>query len=408
MNILMVKSDFSDYSGSVLSMSLGAKAIQEKGHQVYWLHRAGSKTLTIENFDGSFAAHQVFDRTAYFDKPALRKEEREIDRFIQHHNIKLIHVEGWPRTSTLRRWTRKYSVVASVRVALCPNNARYQWANRSACDRPIGISCYTTGYRKLGCGHLGNGKPYSTPAFLRSMVEDHALRNALKHCKGIVTPSSWMKERLAKDNLPYDKIHVLNPPIVDVDLGCQSQSALPSPDLPVLTFVGRLTNFKGVDHLLQASAQIEQPHQVWIIGDGEFRGELEEIARHLNITDRVTFWGSCEPTKVRELQRQSTAIIVPSLWPEAFGRVGPEAMLLGKPVVGYNVGGISDWLKDSSTGKLVTAGDMAGLAQAITELIENPNRAKQMGEAGRQYAQQWVVDRYGEKLIDLYQKVIIS
>jgi len=260
------------------------------------------------------------------------------------------------------------------------------------------------GYRKLGCGYLGNGKPISTPAFIRSMLEDHALRATLKRCKGIVTPSSWMKERLAKDDLPYHKIHVLNPPIVEVDLTSQNQLTSSAPDTPVLTFVGRLADFKGPDHLLKASAQINQPHQIWIIGDGPFRTQLEEITKQLGITDRVTFWGSCEPSKVKALQGQSTAIVVPSLWPEAFGRVGSEAMLLGKPVIGYNVGGISDWLKDDITGKLLEAGDIEGLAQAITELIEKSEMTKKMGEAGRQFAQQWTVAQYGEKLAAVYQQ----
>ena len=71
----------------------------------------------------------------------------------------------------------------------------------------------------------------------------------------------------------------------------------------------------------------------------------------------------------------------------ASGMVGLEAMHHARPVIGFDVGGIPDWLDHEVTGLLVPEQDVAGLAGAVTSLLTDPGRALRMGSAGHEQVQ---------------------
>jgi glycosyltransferase involved in cell wall biosynthesis len=75
-------------------------------------------------------------------------------------------------------------------------------------------------------------------------------------------------------------------------------------------------------------------------------------------------------------------LVVPSIWPEPFGIVGLEAMTCSKPVVAFDTGGISDWLKDDTNGYLVPVKRADLLAQRIDALLQDRPRAAKMGAEG--------------------------
>jgi glycosyltransferase involved in cell wall biosynthesis len=75
-------------------------------------------------------------------------------------------------------------------------------------------------------------------------------------------------------------------------------------------------------------------------------------------------------------------VIVPSRWQEPFGLIGVEAFAHGKPVIGFDVGGISEWLHDGENGFLIPACDVNRLAERIEYLIGNPLEMMRLGENG--------------------------
>ena len=88
-------------------------------------------------------------------------------------------------------------------------------------------------------------------------------------------------------------------------------------------------------------------------------------------------------------------LVLPSLWPEPFGLVGPEAMAYGKPVVAFDVGGVREWLVDRVNGLLVPRGDVPSLAAAIAELQMDPQLRARLGEGARLC----VKERFDRKVI---------
>jgi len=101
-------------------------------------------------------------------------------------------------------------------------------------------------------------------------------------------------------------------------------------------------------------------------------------------------------------------VTVPSVWPEPIATIGLEVMRYGLPVVGFNSGGISDWLKDGQTGFLLDWMDIDGFAQSIDKLLEDKNLAKQMGERGRNLVNdQYDFSEYIQRMRETFHQLVV-
>jgi glycosyltransferase involved in cell wall biosynthesis len=100
-------------------------------------------------------------------------------------------------------------------------------------------------------------------------------------------------------------------------------------------------------------------------------------------------------------------LVLPSL-NEGMGRVLVEAMAAGKPVVASRVGGIPDLVIHGKTGFLVPPADEKALADGIKKLLDDPEKAWEMGQQGRKLCQQFSLEAMIEKLDDLYSDLILN
>jgi glycosyltransferase involved in cell wall biosynthesis len=142
----------------------------------------------------------------------------------------------------------------------------------------------------------------------------------------------------------------------------------------LVSFVGKLTGFKGIDVLLDAAAQYEGavPGVITaIVGDGELRQPLEEQARRLGLQG-VRFLGHRTQNELAELYTVADVSVVPSRH-EPFGLVAIEAMACGTPVVATRAGGLVDFV-DDRVGRLVPMEDPGALAGGITAEIRGESK----------------------------------
>jgi glycosyltransferase involved in cell wall biosynthesis len=144
-----------------------------------------------------------------------------------------------------------------------------------------------------------------------------------------------------------------------------------------------------------------------IIGDGPFLSELKSQAHRLGILSEVSFPGWLSPNELKSYYRRCSMVVVPSTWPEPFGMVGIEAMSYGKPVLAFDVGGISEWLKHEETGFLVKPKDAIGLAKRIAFLLERPELARKIGAKGRETVKsRFVPDAHVDQLSSVFHQAI--
>lgn len=202
-------------------------------------------------------------------------------------------------------------------------------------------------------------------------------REAVKYAKAIVTISKD-SNKLAEECLPESKgktIWIRNGVDSNVfsrDTKIDKKEVLKSLEIEknfekVVSFVGKLTDFKGVDVLLDAVSKYEDDNTITIIaGDGELRSKLEEQAKKLNLKN-VRFIGNQPQSKLKEIYNIANCSCVPSRR-EPFGLVAAEAMICGTPVIATNEGGLPDFVT-SDVGILVDVEDSTGLANAIKKIL---------------------------------------
>lgn len=189
-----------------------------------------------------------------------------------------------------------------------------------------------------------------------------------------------------------------------VDITAKKKELKINPDLKVVGMVGRLSKQKSPQYFVEAIPDIllKNPDTCFLlIGDGELRNELEEQIIRLNIQGYTTILGFRDD--VPDLMQILDVFVLSSCW-EGLGRSLTEAMYLRRPVVATCVEGVPELVISGETGILVPPRDPKAISLAVTELLNNPDKAKAMGEKSRKkVAEKFSAQKMVEQIDQLYQ-----
>lgn len=233
------------------------------------------------------------------------------------------------------------------------------------------------------CGHRADWRCWLDLAFLRREAQgwrwfslrSHAHQLRLhRELDGLLVGSRAMQQELLSNGL--DRVEIV-PPLIPLD---------PVPPPPLgrghVLYVGQMIKGKGVDLLVKALSRVSVDFRATLVGDGNARASVQKLVAGLGLESRVEVAGWVSPSQLRGFYQQAQLVVVPSRWPEPFGMVGLEAMNLARPVVGFEHGGIPDWLEHGHTGLLVPEGNVGELGRAIERLLHDPALAEQLGQNG--------------------------
>jgi glycosyltransferase involved in cell wall biosynthesis len=303
------------------------------------------------------------------------------------------------------------------------------------CDKKFGWSCLLNYYPR-GCGGW-------SPVTMITDYNRQSIRlKALQKYAAIVTGSAHMRTEYIRNGINPQKIFNTSLPVVRsrdkanghtrprsnnrIDLNSTQNATKPASFVAEtklheiettqprnLLFLGRMTRPKGahvfLDALTEVSMALNRPLQVTFAGDGSERRELERRAAHLQSpTLKIEFVGRVEGSGRDALLEVCDLLVVPSLWPEPFGLVGPEAGLFGVPVAAFDVGGIPDWLSDGVNGFLAsgTPPTSGGLAQAIIKCLEDPATYAGLRKGASEVAQHFNIKNHLIALLEVFESVI--
>ena len=174
-----------------------------------------------------------------------------------------------------------------------------------------------------------------------------------------------------------------------------------------LLYVGRFAATKGLPLLARTLARAQLPGD-WNVtlagGHGDARGTaaVEHLVQTLGTRCRVLGW--CSRSRLDELYRQSTGLLVPSRY-EPFGLVALEAMRQGCPVIARAVGGLKNIVQPGSGGVLIDSADSRVWAETVERLVRDGVRMRAMGQAGPKYVREkYSLDSIAQRLVsDAYQ-----
>jgi phosphatidylinositol alpha-1,6-mannosyltransferase len=179
----------------------------------------------------------------------------------------------------------------------------------------------------------------------------------------------------------------------------------------VIVSVGRLVHRKGQDVLIEAMPAIIKAvpdAHILMIGEGPYRGYLENRVKALGIQERVTFIGRIQYAELPRYICVGDVFVMPSrsrlagLEVEGLGIVYLEASACGLPVIAGNSGGAPDAVLEGKTGLVVEGTNKSAVATAVVELLLDADRSKAMGVAGRQWIiQEWRWDIWSARFAEL-------
>ena len=134
-------------------------------------------------------------------------------------------------------------------------------------------------------------------------------------------------------------------------------------------FVGRLSPEKGVQILIDAWKKTGiRDRFLWIVGEGPFRGHLEELA---GSCPNIRFAGLMRGEELSQRWLNAAVTVVPSIWEEPFGRVLIESWAHGVPVVAARIGALPELIGLTSAGWLFEAGSSASLAELLRGVLSD-------------------------------------
>lgn len=334
----------------------------------------GIRSLLIacrKNKDNSYTSIE----NSNVKEPTIHRSLKELicylEIFISKHSISVLHLHSVSDPQLIMECNKLLPVVRSMHEPrmICPGHTKYWRYSKRICNQPFGYHCLYHTYTE-GCSSRH-------PSWLlKSFNNTHfEINTGAQLYKKIIVMSEYMKSEALEVGIPENKI-VVNQYFTLPRMESNLYAAQISPNKRIV-FMGRIIEHKGLHVLIKALLPIFSEFEdvvLDILGDGKIYDLLQDqlkVSASMNLENRIIFHGWKERLEIENAIEKSYMVIVPSLYPEAFGIVGIEAMMHGKPVVGFDVGGIRDWLVNNETGFLVGAGDIEGLRNSIKILLTN-------------------------------------
>jgi glycosyltransferase involved in cell wall biosynthesis len=229
------------------------------------------------------------------------------------------------------------------------------------------------------------------PGVYRFMM--HYITNfTLKHADLLRTISNSTREQL-QHLAPGKQIRQF-PTWTDIEVFLQRDAKDKDPSLQSIIYAGTIIPIKGIHYLISVFGRIAPDFpqaKLLIIGqeaNKAYAVELKAQVSELGLNGRVQFNGEITQVELATWMQRSCVFVLPSI-SEGLGRVVLEAMAASTPVVGSNIGGIPEIVKDGVTGFLIQPGDEEKLEKQLRWILEHPSESCEMGRRGRAFVERF-------------------
>ena len=223
--------------------------------------------------------------------------------------------------------------------------------------------------------HRCRGGSLPATAALAFESTAHRLLRAYDPVDVFICPSQHLEAKLRASRVYPDRLvripHFFDHRLVDARSGAGDG----------IVFAGRLSEEKGLVHLIQAVGAVPEA-TLRILGDGPIRAELEALGAAV-APGRVAFLGSVPKQTVLAELRSARVSVLPSVVMENLPLTITEAMAAGVPMIVTDLGGSPELVRDGETGFVVPPKDPAAFAAAIRRLLSDPGLAIEMGTKAR-------------------------
>lgn len=394
MNILNISQHFRLKGGSDVYFRSLTKLLKSYDHHV-------------EEFASSDTDHDIYPVEIDFDKPSLgniskyiynKEAKRKMKRFIDQKEIDLAHLhiyygklsasilsplkdKGIPIIQTLH----EYKLV-------CPTYKLYD--GHALCFDCKNNQFYKSLNKKCNRGSLARTALSAIESYI-------SLWNGAQHLiDHFITVSEFQKRQMVAMGIDENRLSTVHN---FLDLSKYSQSPIIG---DYVLYFGRLEKEKGLEVLLDAFEHLSSEVKLIIIGEGSYKDEMLQRIERINAgKSRISYGGFLYGEALKEIISSSKFVVVPSIWFETFGLTVIEAMAYGKPVIGSDIGGISEIINDGEDGFLVEANNSNALVTAIEKLFVSKEMVCEFGaNARRNVEKRFTPAIHYENLMSIYKK----
>lgn len=360
-------------------------------YETYW--------IGIDESEGEFHITE-FEKKEITKTKDIKIVFQFIEHYIKKKDISLINIHNIFNPRIIRFCFKYLPVVKTAHgpVMVCPGKDKFWRYSETPCKIPYGLHCFKHIYTE-GCANRHPKRVLRAWEYVNFEIKE-----AVPKYKKIIVMSEYIKQGLLEAGVKAEQIYC-NPYFTN-----RVDAPIPTIDKvgpKKILFIGRLVSSKGPHVMIKAlSSLIQQREDVslQIIGDGNLKPRLISLAEDLGISKKVEFLGWLSKNEIDVKIGECYLVVFPSIYPEAFGIVGIEAMMQGKPVIAFDVGGVSTWMKDFGTGFLVKAKDESLLKERTLKLLEDSDLYNTMSLTARKLAlEQYIPSVHIQKLIDIYQ-----
>lgn len=192
----------------------------------------------------------------------------------------------------------------------------------------------------------------------------------VRHARVVVTPSEYLRQMVIGWGVDPSRVLRVFNGVSQEEFAAYKPRVRDGGVLEVI-FIGRLTNWKGVETLLLAAVDLEGIH-VSVVGDGPELPHLVELARQLRLQGKVEFTSRLERTAVHERLSQSHVLVLTSMY-EGLSHTLLEAMAMGVPCIASGCGGNTEMIRSGENGLLVGPQDVEALRVALQTVRNDEN-----------------------------------
>jgi len=384
MKILILSDNFPPHApgGAERSTFNLAQAFQKKGHEVFIITTVREKNLVGREDLAGLKIFRIYSNyhsrwRAYLSlyNPQTVKK---VSRIIQEINPDIVHANNihYYLSYFCLKLAKKYSqgVFFTARDVMSFNYGKL--ATKKYLER--------FDYRTNWWDHLKQAQKRYNP--FRNII----IRYYLKHTDKVFAISSALKTALNQNGIQNVKVIYNGIKAENWQVSLQKIEEFKKKhnlqNKKVIFFGGSLSGLKGGEKILQVMKVIVQhvPEAVLLVA-GKKEGYTQKMlksAQKLGIENHVIFAGWLSDDPLKSAYFCSDLVVVPSIYFDSFNLFNIEAMAAKKPVVGSCYGGIPEVVQDGVTGYIVNPFDIELMAAKIIDLLKNPQKAKQFGEAG--------------------------
>lgn len=378
------------------------KLLEEHGHEVAYFSMENEKNIKTGNKEYFVKASDMNSKdvtkalSVIYSKENKKVMEKALDEF----KPDIVHINNFQRQLTASvidaAKERNIPVVFTAHdvQAICPAILMMD-PNRNICEACMGgkyINCIK--------------KKCIKSSMLKSVlgaIEGSYYRNTKVYTNKIdfvLPPSEFYMNKLIKDGIPKDKITYIHN-FIDVDA-----FDVKTEDDGYALYFGRLSREKGIINLINAFAKLEKG-TLYIAGDGPEKAEVEEVIKENKLEKRVKLLGFLNKDEMKETVRKCKFVVVPSIWYENCPYSVIETLCTGKPVIGADIGGIPELVKDNENGFIYKYDDVNALANKMKTLFEDDKLVKKFSKQAKEIAkEQYSKENYYKKIMKIYDKVL--